>query len=309
MPIKIPDNLPAAKTLQEEGVLVISEQDAIRQDVRPMRIAILNLMPKKIETETQLTRLIGATPLQVELTLLTTESYTPSNTPREHMLAFYQSWKDVENEKFDGLIVTGAPVEEIEFTDVAYWQELTEIFDWAKSNVYSQLNICWGAQAGLQHYYGIPKYALPQKISGIYDHRVMRRDSEILRGFNDIFPVPVSRYTEVRARDVLRHPSLEILAESDDAGICLIQDHALNSYYMFNHLEYDTRTLSEEYKRDMVARTDTVRVPEAYFPDNDPAKRPRNRWRAHGHLLITNWINATYQRVPFDISDIGAKKA
>jgi homoserine O-succinyltransferase len=305
MPIKIPDDLPAARTLQEEGVVVIAEHDAIRQDIRPLKIAMLNLMPEKIKTEAQLARLIGATPLQIEFTLLTTATYTPTHTPREHMIAFYRPWNKVKHEKFDGLVVTGAPVEEIEFEAVKYWPELCEIFDWARGNVFSSFNICWGAQAALYHRYRVPKYLLPRKLSGIYEHRVVRRGSDILRGFTDTFPVPVSRYTEVRARDVVKHPELEILVESDEAGICLIEERAARALYMFNHLEYDTFSLSDEYQRDVKARPDTVRIPENYFPDDDPAKTPRNSWRAYAHLLVANWINNTYQKSPFDIAQIG----
>jgi len=309
MPIKIPDHLPAAQTLQEEGVDIIAEHDAIRQDIRPLRIAMLNLMPEKIKTETQLARLIGATPLQIDFTLLTTATYTPTHTPREHMTAFYRPWNEVKHERFDGLIVTGAPVEEMEFEQVKYWPELCEIFDWAKTHVFSSFNICWGAQAALYHRHKVPKYLLPGKLSGIYEHRVVKRGTEILRGFTDSFPVPVSRYTEVRARDIQKHPTLEILAESDEAGICLIQEREARAFYMFNHLEYDTFTLSDEYLRDRVARPATVRVPENYFPDDDPAKTPRNVWRVFGHLLLANWINEVYQHSPFDLRHIGKKGA
>jgi homoserine O-succinyltransferase len=309
MPIKIQDDLPAAKTLQEEGVVIIREHDAIRQDIRPLRIAVLNLMPEKIKTETQLARLIGATPLQIEMTLLTTSTYQGSHTPRAHMLAFYRPWDQVRHEKFDGLIVTGAPVEEMEFHRVKYWNELRQIFAWAQTNVFASFNICWGAQAALHHHYGVPKYLLPRKLSGVYEHRVVRRGTELLRGFADTFPVPVSRYTEVRARDIIKHPTLEILAESDEAGICLIQDRSLNAVFMFNHLEYDTFSLSDEYGRDLIARPDSVRIPENYFPDDDPAKTPPNSWRPYGHLLVSNWINDTYQRSPFDIGSIGAAGA
>jgi homoserine O-succinyltransferase/O-acetyltransferase len=305
MPIKIPDDLPAAKVLEDEGVQIIREHDAIRQDIRPLRIALLNLMPEKIKTETQIARLIGATPLQIDLTLLTTASYVPTNTPREHMIAFYRPWDRVQREKFDGLIVTGAPVEEIEFEAVRYWRELQGIFDWARTNVFRTFNICWGAQAALYHKYGVPKYPLPHKLSGIYDHRVVRRGTDILRGFADVFPVPVSRYTEVRARDVEKNANLDILAESDEAGICMIQDRADGAVYMFNHLEYDTRSLSDEFQRDIKARPDTVRVPENYFPDDDPAKTPRNLWRPYGHLMIANWINHVYQNTPFELDGIG----
>jgi homoserine O-succinyltransferase len=307
MPIKIPDDLPAGRTLQEEGVVIIAEHDAIRQDIRPLRIAMLNLMPEKIKTETQLARLIGATPLQIEFTLLTTATYTPTHTPREHMIAFYRPWNEVKNEKFDGLIVTGAPVEEIEFEQVKYWPELCAIFDWAEKNVFSTFNICWGAQAALYHRHRVPKYLLPRKLSGIFEHRVVKRGSEILRGFPDSFPVPVSRYTEVRARDIVKHGELDILAESEEAGICLIHERSARAIYMFNHLEYDTFTLSDEYQRDVKARPDTVRIPENYFPDDDPAKTPRNSWRAYAHLLVSNWINDTYQHAPFQMEQIGKR--
>jgi homoserine O-succinyltransferase len=309
MPIKIQDDLPAAKTLQEEGVVIIREHDAIRQDIRPLRIAVLNLMPEKIKTETQLARLIGATPLQIEMTLLTTATYQGSHTPRAHMLAFYRPWNKVQHEKFDGLIVTGAPVEEMEFHRVKYWNELCEVFDWAQTNVFASFHICWGAQAALHHHYGVPKYLLPRKLSGVYEHRVRHRGSELLRGFADTFPVPVSRYTEVRERDVAKHDPLDILATSDEAGICLIQDRTLNAVFMFNHLEYDTFSLSDEYKRDLSARPERVRIPENYFPGDDPAKTPQNTWRPYGHLLVANWINDTYQRSPFDIDAIGTPAA
>jgi len=305
MPIKIPDDLPARKTLEDEGVDLIAEHDAIKQDIRPLRIALLNLMPEKIKTETQLARIIGASPLQVEIKLITTASYIPSNTPREHMLAFYVPWEEVAEEKFDGLIVTGAPVEEIDFEDVDYWKELTQIFDWAETNVHSSFNICWGAQAALYHRYGLPKHLLPRKLSGVFPHRINRRSASIVRGFNDIIPVPVSRYTEMRRRDVEKHDTLEVLIESSDAGICLVKDHATGDIHMFNHLEYDSRTLGDEYSRDMRARPDTVHVPQHYYPEDDPALIPANTWRAHGHLLFANWINATYQSAPFDKKDIG----
>ena len=304
MPIKIPDNLPARRILEREGVLVIREHDAIRQDIRPMRVALLNLMPEKIRTETQITRLVGSTPLQVEMSLLKTSSYTPTNTPSEHMLAFYTPWSAVAHEKFDGLIVTGAPVEEMEFEDVDYWSELTEIFDWTRTNVSSVLNICWAGQASLYHNYGIPKHALPRKLSGVFQHRVVTPNSELLRGFADNFRVPVSRYTETRRADVEKLPALSILAESDDAGLCLIKDRVLNQAHMFNHLEYDTDSLANEYQRDIKAGRD-IHVPQDYFPNDDPSLAPVNRWRGHGHLLFANWINTMYQTSPFDISDIG----
>lgn len=307
MPIKIPDNLPARKILEREGVLVIDEHDAIRQDIRPMRIALLNLMPEKIKTETQITRVVGSTPLQVEMTLIKTSSYTPTNTSSEHMLAFYVPWSQVAAEKFDGLIVTGAPVEEMDFEAVDYWSELTEIFDWARTNVFRTFNVCWGGQAALYHYYGVPKHGLNRKISGVFEHRVVTPNSVLLRGFADRFLVPVSRYTETRRSDIEKVPGLRILAESDDAGLCLVEDRNLNQVYMFNHLEYDTDTLANEYRRDIEGGRN-IHVPENYFPDDDPRQAPVNSWRGHGHLLFSNWINDMYQHAPFDISEIGADR-
>ena len=305
MPIKIPDNLPARRILEREGVLLIRENDAIRQDVRPMRIALLNLMPEKIKTETQLARVIASTPLQVEMTLLKTSSYTPTNISAEHMLAFYVPWNEVAHEKFDGLIITGAPVEEIPFEDVDYWLELTEIFDWARVNVSRSLNICWGAQAALYHHYGVAKHPLDEKLSGVYEHGIVTPNSSLLRGFPDRFLVPVSRHTETRRDEIERVPGLVALAESPDAGLCLIADTTLDCVYMFNHLEYDTETLAGEYARDTAAGRDDVPVPRNYFPDDDPSRPPINSWRGHGHLLFTNWINEMYQNTPFDIADIG----
>ncbi|MFQ5958458.1 MAG: homoserine O-succinyltransferase [Alphaproteobacteria bacterium] len=304
MPIKIPDNLPARQILEQEGVLVINEHDAIRQDIRPMRIALLNLMPEKVKTETQIARVVGSTPLQVEMTLLKTSSYTPINTSSEHMLAFYEPWEEVAQEKFDGLIVTGAPVEEIDFEEVHYWAELTEVFDWARSHVSRTFNICWGGQAALYHYYGVPKHAMKRKLSGVFEHRVATPNSVLLRGFADRLLVPVSRYTETRRTDVDKVPSLVVLAESDEAGLCLVEDRELNQVFMFNHLEYDTETLANEYRRDVEAGRD-IHVPDNYFPGSDPELQPINSWRAHGHLLFANWINDMYQHAPFDIADIG----
>ena len=308
MPIKIPDDLPARRILEDEGLLLIRENDAIRQDIRPIRIALLNLMPEKIKTETQLARVIGSTPLQVELTLLKTSSYTPTNISAEHMLAFYVPWSEVAQENFDGLVITGAPVEEIPFEDVDYWSELTEMFDWARSNVTSTLNICWGGQAALYHHYGVAKRAMKVKLSGLYEHRVVTPKSTLLRGFPDRFLVPVSRHTETWRDDIERVPGLVVLAESADAGLCLVEDTALNSIYMFNHLEYDTETLANEYARDVAAGRDDVPVPRNYFPNDDPARPPINSWRGHGHLLFSNWINDIYQSSPFDIDAIGSVK-
>ncbi len=299
MPITIPNELPARQFLEEEGVIVMSESDAVRQDIRPLRIAMLNLMPQKEKTETQLARLLGSTPLQVELTLLTTASYTPTNTPQHHMAAFYRTWQAVANERFDGLIITGAPIEKLPFEEVLYWEELTEIIDWSQTNVFQTFNLCWAAQASLYHFYGVPKYLLDHKMFGVFEHQVKAPNSPLLRGFNDSFPVPVSRHTEVRRSDL---PSdVEVLAESEEAGLCLIYDHAHRHAHMFNHLEYDAFTLKDEYLRDLKAGEE-IDLPRNYFPHDDPQQQPHNIWRSHGHLLISNWINAVYQAAPFDLA-------
>ncbi|WP_425407489.1 homoserine O-acetyltransferase MetA [Hwanghaeella sp.] len=308
MPIKIPDELPARRHLEDEGVVVMGERDAVRQDIRPMRIAVLNLMPKKESTETQLTRLIGATPLQVELTLLTTGSYVPTNVSQKHLSAFYHTWEDVKDQKFDGLIVTGAPIETLPFEDVHYWAELTRIFDWTQSNVHSTFNICWGAQAALKHFRDIPKHELPGKMFGVFEHAVTTPGNTLLRGFNDIFRIPVSRHTETRREDLPDDPMLQVLAESPESGLCLVQDQRYRQIYIFNHLEYDARTLADEYNRD-VSQGLKIDVPKNYFPDDDPSQEPRNRWRAHAHLLFSNWINDVYQSVPFHVEDIGKMAA
>ena len=304
MPIKFPDNLPARRILEDEGVVVIDEHHAIRQDIRPLQIAVLNLMPEKIKTETQLARVIGATPLQVELTLLTTGSYQAKTAAADHMLKFYQTWETVADDKFDGLIITGAPVEEMPFEEVDYWPELAGIFDWARTNVTTCYNICWAGQAALYHHYGIPKYQLERKIFGVFEHRIATPGSAIMRGFPDRFLVPVSRYTETHREDIEKVENLDIVACSDVAGLCLIEDRALNQVHMFNHLEYDTDTLRNEYRRDVEAGRD-IQVPADYFPNDDPAQPPLNRWRGHGHLLYGNWVNMMYQRAPLRIEDTG----
>ena len=303
MPIRIPNNLPARAILEKEGVNVMTEATANRQDIRPLRIGLLNLMPNKVKTETQFARLIGASPLQVELTLITTGSHRPKNTSQEHMLAFYQPWADIKDQYFDGLIITGAPIELLPFEEVNYWQELTEIFDWAKSHVHSTYNICWAAQAALHHFHKVPKYELPQKAFGIYRHRNLNPASPYLRGFSDDFSMPVSRWTEVRKAD-LPKTGLEILLDGDDVGLCLINDHANRQLLMFNHIEYDTDSLGDEYRRDVSAGK-AINQPAHYFPGGDPTKLPENRWRAHAHLLFGNWINQVYQTTPFDLRDIG----
>jgi homoserine O-succinyltransferase len=304
MPIRIPNDLPARRTLDSEGVMVMTEASAARQDIRPLRIGLLNLMPNKIKTETQFARLIGATPLQVELTLVKITSHTPKNADPEHMLAFYEDWEDVKSSKFDGFIVTGAPVELLDFSDVNYWDELSRIYDWTQSNVQSTFNICWGAQAALHHFHGVPKHTLPKKAFGVYRHRNLKPNSPYLRGFSDDFSVPVSRWTENHRADLPTDKGLEVLMESDEAGLCLINDPGKRSLYMFNHIEYDTTSLSDEYWRDRSAGK-PIELPANYFPKNDPELPPENRWRSHAHLLFGNWINEVYQTTPFDLSKIG----
>ncbi len=306
MPIKIPNDLPARRTLEQEGVMVMTEASARRQDIRPLRIGLLNLMPNKIKTETQFARLIGATPLQVELTLIKMTNHTPKNTPADHIIAFYRDWEDVKAEKFDGFIVTGAPVELLEFEDVTYWDELRRVYDWTLSHVHSTMNICWGAQAALHHFHGVPKHTLPKKAFGVYRHRNLNPASPFLRGFSDDFSIPVSRWTEVRRAEVPEKNGLEVLMESDEAGLCLIADAAHHSLYMFNHIEYDTYSLSDEYWRDTGAGK-PIELPVNYFPHDDPRAIPENRWRSHAHLLFGNWINAVYQTTPFDVKAIGGK--
>ena len=304
MPIRIPDELPARAILEKEGVMVMGEKSADRQDIRPLRIGLLNLMPNKIKTETQFARLIGATPLQVELSLIKVTGHTPKNTSQEHMLAFYDSWEDVKDQRFDGLIITGAPIEQMPFEEVTYWQEMQHIFEWTKTNVHSTLNICWAAQAAIHHFHAVPKYALTKKAFGIYDHRNLNPASPLLRGFSDDFCMPVSRWTEVRKSDLPKSAGLEILLDSDEMGLCLINDARHRHIYMFNHIEYDTGSLGEEYFRD-VAGSKTIEQPQNYFPGNEPKNAPLNRWRGHAHLLFGNWINELYQSTPFDLHNIG----
>ena len=304
MPIKIPNDLPARRVLESEGVAVISEFDAVRQDVRPLRIAMLNLMPDKIRTETQIARVVGSTPLQVEMTLLNTGSYKSRNVPERHLIDFYRTWDDIRHEKFDGLIVTGAPIETLPFEEVDYWDELTEIFDWAQTNVFRGFHLCWGAQAALRHYHGVPKHLLDRKLFGIFRHHIVTPGSSLLRGFNDEFSIPVSRHTEVRREDIPDKPGLNILAESQEAGLCLMEDREHRAVYMFNHLEYDADTLQREYQRD-VSEGAEIQIPANYFPDDDPGKPPVNHWRSYAHLLFWNWIYEIYEHMPFDISKIG----
>lgn len=307
MPIKIPDDLPARRTLTAEGVMVMREADAIRQDIRPMRIGLLNLMPDKIGTETQIARLIGATPLQVELTLVSITGHVPRNTAADHMAAFYRPWDDVRKERFDGFIITGAPVEKLPFEDVLYWDEMRRIFDWTQTHVHRCLTICWAAQAALYHFHGVPKHVLGAKQFGVFPHRNLVPCSPYLRGFSDGFSVPVSRWAETRAEDIAADTGLAVLADSAEAGLCLVDDPRHGALHMFNHVEYDTGTLADEYARD-VAGGAAIRVPAHYFPADDPAQPPRNSWRSHAHLLFGNWINEIYQSTPFDMREIGVSR-
>jgi homoserine O-succinyltransferase/O-acetyltransferase len=306
MPIRIPDELPARRILEKEGVNVMTKATADRQDIRPLRLGLLNLMPNKIKTETQFARLIGASPLQVELSLVRITNHTPKNTSQEHMLAFYDAWEDVKDQRFDGFIITGAPIEQMPFEDVTYWTEMAAILDWTQTNVHSTMHICWAAQAALHHFHGVDKHALPAKAFGVYAHRNLNQASTYLRGFSDDFEMPVSRWTEVRRADVPTDRGLEVLMESDEKGLCLIDDPAHRSLYMFNHIEYDTHSLAEEYERDVAAEK-AIAMPANYYPENNPKLPPENRWRAHAHLLFGNWINQVYQTTPFDLKHIGKK--
>ena len=305
MPIKIPNDLPSTEVLLDEGVVLMREQDAVRQDIRPLQIAVLNLMPEKVKTETQLIRQLGRTPLQIELTLLTTGSYEAKNAPQGHMAAFYQTWSEVRERKFDGLLITGAPIERLEFEEVLYWPELTEILDWATSHVHSCYFLCWAGQAALYHYYGVPKYDLGRKLSGVYTHRRVEERHPLIAGFDDHFRVPVSRWTEIRHADIDQHDELSVLVESVESGICIIEDEARRRVFVFNHFEYDAGTLRDEYRRDVDSSGDGIVPPAHYFPGNDPSKEPQNDWRSHAQLLYGNWINEIYQTTPYDMSKIG----
>lgn len=308
MPIRIPDNLPAGETLNGENIFVMYEDRAYHQDIRPLKIAIFNIMPTKITTETQLLRLLGNTPLQVEITLLHPASHTSKNTSVEHLATFYKTFDEVRNERFDGLVITGAPVEQMPFEEVNYWHELTEIFEWSKTNVYSTLHICWGAQAGLYYYYGIPKYDLSEKMFGVFPHTKNKQHVKLLRGFDDIFYVPHSRNTEVKREDILKVDDLEILSESEESGVYLVASKDGRNIFATGHSEYDPLTLKTEYDRDIAKGLD-INVPHNYFPDDDPTQPPIVRWRGHGNLLFLNWLNYyVYQETPYDLTNIGNVK-
>ena len=304
MPIKIPSNLPAHAVLSAEGVMVMDPRQADRQDIRPLRIALLNLMPLKIQTENQFARLIGATPLQIELTLLRMTKHQTKNTSADHMEEFYKPFTAIKNEKFDGLIITGAPIEHLDFTDVTYWDEMVEVMNWTQTNVQSTLGVCWGGMAMINHFYGVQKHDLPQKAFGCFRHQNIEPSSPYLRGFSDDFVVPVSRWTEMKQAEIDKADSLRTLLASVDTGPCLVEDKAHRSLYLFNHFEYDSATLKQEYDRDMASGT-PINVPGHYYPNDDPSQKPLNRWRSHAHLLYGNWINEIYQNTPFDNDDIG----
>ncbi|GLH72951.1 homoserine O-succinyltransferase [Geothrix limicola] len=307
MPVKIPDSLPARGVLEAENVFLIEEHRALQQDIRPLRIAILNLMPTKVATETQLLRLLGNTPLQVEVTLLHMASHTAKNTSAEHLLEHYVSFAEVRDQAFDGLIVTGAPVETLPFEAVDYWEELAELLDWAKTHVFSSFFICWGAQAALHRYYGIGKYELPEKQFGVFPHRLLVRHERIVQGFDDVFYAPHSRHTETRRDDILAEPRLVLLAESEEAGVYLVQSADRRQLFVTGHSEYDPCTLQGEYARDL-GKGLPIGVPKNYFPEDDPTREPLVRWRGHSNLLFSNWLNYfVYQEAPFELDVPSAK--
>ena len=304
MPIKIPSGLPAAEVLQSENIFVMDELRATAQDIRPLRIAILNLMPTKITTENQIIRLLSNSPLQIELTLLRVASHVSAHVSPKHMETFYRTFEEVRGEKFDGLIITGAPVENLEFHDVDYWDELCDIMRWSKTNVYSTLHICWAAQAALNFHYGIPKYPLSAKMFGVFEHKNLEPNHPLLRGFDETFKAPHSRHTEVRREDIDACPKLEILAESDEAGVYIIASRKRRLFYVTGHSEYDNTTLAAEYFRDVNRGLD-IEIPKHYFPGDDPKNIPPNVWRGHAHLLFSNWLNYfVYQGTPYDIDKI-----
>ena len=305
MPIRIPNNLPAREVLESENIFVMTEARAESQQIRPLRIGLLNLMPTKITTETQLSRLLGNTPLQVELFLIQVSSHQPKNTPQEHMLAFYQHFDDIKDAYFDGFIITGAPVEKLPFEQVEYWQELCQIMEWTKTHVHSTLHICWGAQAALYYHYGVQKELLPEKLFGVFRHRVVYKNPILLRGFDDEFWVPHSRHTTVRREDVEAIPEIKILAASEEAGLYAMSTQYGHQLFITGHSEYDPETLNLEYLRDKNAGME-IQVPKNYFPDDDDTKAPVVRWRGHANLLYSNWLNyIVYQTVPYDVMAVG----
>lgn len=304
MPVKIADGLPAQSVLEDEHIFVMTEHRALHQDIRPLKIGLLNLMPTKIATETQILRCLSNSPLQIEVTLLQTSTYVGKNTPAEHLVEFYKTFDDVKDHNLDGLIITGAPVELLEYNEVEYWQELCEIMEWSKTHVHSTFHICWAAQAALYYHYGIPKYVLPEKMSGVFAHRMLTPKSRLFRGFDSEFRAPHSRHTEVRAEDILKVPELKLMAVSDEAGVYAVCSEDSKQFFITGHSEYDAETLDTEYRRDLAKGLDPA-VPRHYYPDDDPANPPVLNWRAHATLLFTNWLNYfVYQTTPFDIAKV-----
>lgn len=307
MPIIIPKDLPATEILENENIFVMNQQRAIHQDIRPLKIAIVNLMPKKIDTETQLLRLLGNIPIQVEVELIHTKTYDSKNVSQEHLLSFYKTIDDVKDEKFDGMIITGAPIEKMDFEEVGYWEELKKIMDFSVTNVFSTLHICWGAQAGLYYHHGVPKYLLPEKMFGVFSHKVIKDKTKLLRGFDDEFYVPHSRHTGFRKEDIEKVADLDILAESDEAGVYIAASKDGRQIFVTGHSEYDANTLKSEYDRD-VALGDDIKLPKNYFKDDNPEKEPIVKWRGHSNLLFSNWMNYyVYQETPYSYVDIKLK--
>jgi homoserine O-succinyltransferase len=304
MPLRLPDRLPAIDILKNENIFVMDNSRATTQDIRPLRIVILNLMPLKITTETDLVRLLSNTPLQLEISFMKLKSHTPKNTPIEHMMMFYRDFESMRKEKFDGMIITGAPVEQLEFEDVSYWDEITDIFSWARTHVTSTLYICWAAQAGLYYHYGVPKYPLAKKMFGIFPQVPLEPQLPIFRGFDDVFQMPHSRHTELHREDILANPQLTLIAESPDCGVSMVMARNGREFFITGHLEYAPNTLDKEYKRDKDIRDD-VDLPKNYYRDDNPANKPLVTWRAHANLLYSNWINYyVYQETPYDINQI-----
>ncbi|SHJ25019.1 homoserine O-succinyltransferase [Shimia gijangensis] len=306
MPIKLPSDLPAFDVLSREGVMVMSEREAARQDIRPLRIGLLNLMPKKIQTENQFARLIGATALQIELSLIRMSEHKTRNTAAEHMAEFYRPFEEIKasGEKFDGLIITGAPIEHMPFDEVTYWQEMCEVFEWTQTHVHSTFGVCWGGMAMINYFHGVKKHILDHKAFGCFRHSNQDPASHFLRGFSDDCVIPVSRWTEMKQDEIDAADGLKTLLSSEDSGPCLVQDAAHNAIYIFNHFEYDSGTLKQEYDRD-VAEGTPINVPMNYYPGDDPSQTPMNRWRSHAHLLYGNWITEIYETTPYDMSEIG----
>jgi homoserine O-succinyltransferase len=305
MPLRLPDRLPAIELLKHENIFVMDDTRAHMQDIRPLKIVILNLMPLKITTETDLIRLLSNTPLQLEISFMKLKSHTPKNTPIEHMMMFYRDFESMHDEKFDGMIITGAPVEQLDFEDVTYWDEMTSIFAWVRTHVTSTLYICWAAQAGLYYHYGVPKYPLPKKMFGIFPQHTLNPQLPIFRGFDDVFQMPHSRHTELHREDILANPELQLIAESPDSGVSIVMARNGREFFITGHLEYAPDTLDKEYKRDRGVRSD-VAMPVNYYPGDDPTQPPRVTWRAHANLLFSNWINYyVYQETPYNIEEIG----